>query len=107
MKLHTLLLAAVAGAFALLSLRAIHAVGYLGILAAGLDNWGAVQIFADLVILAVLAMAWMVSDARARGLNPWPFVCVTAVAGSFGPLAYLMWRERAARGGLRASAGRA
>jgi len=107
MKLHTLLIAAVAAGFALLTLRAIHAVGYLGIFAAGLDNWGAAQIFADLVILAVLAMSWMVADARARGLNPWPFVLVTVAAGSFGPLAYLLWRERGARGGPRAGAGRA
>ncbi len=107
MKLHILLIAAVTGGFALLTLRAIDAVGYLGIFAAGLDNWGAAQIFADLVILAVLAITWMIADARARGLNPWPFVLVTAVAGSFGPLAYLLWRERSSRDGMRARAGRA
>ena len=107
MKLHILLIAAVTGGFALLTLRAVDAVGYLGIFAAGLDNWGAAQIFADLVILAVLAMAWIITDARAHGLNPWPFVLATAVAGSFGPLTYLLWRERRSRDGIRVGAGRA
>ena len=40
--------------------------------------------FADLVILAVLACIWMVKDAPARGLSPWPFVALTVVLGSFG-----------------------
>jgi hypothetical protein len=35
----------------------------------------------------------MVRDARERGLNPWPFVILTVLAGSFGPLLYLVLRE--------------
>jgi hypothetical protein len=35
----------------------------------------------------------MVADARTRGLNAWPFVAITLVAGSFGPLFYLVMRE--------------
>jgi hypothetical protein len=45
------------------------------------------------VILAVLASIWMVRDARERGLSAWPFILVTLVAGSFGPLLYLLTRE--------------
>jgi hypothetical protein len=41
-----------------------------------------------------------VADGRARGINPWPFVVITVVAGSFGPLFYLVARE------LRSTAGR-
>lgn len=37
------------------------------------------------------------ADARQRGLNPWPYVFITVVAGSFGPLAYLLRREWGAR----------
>lgn len=55
---------------------------------------------ADLVILAVLACAWMVSDGRAREIRPWPFVAVTLLAGSFGVLFDLVLRE------LRAGAAR-
>lgn len=73
-------------------------VGYLGILKPHFLSWGAAQVFADLVILAVLACVWMVKDAPQRGLSAWPFVLITLVAGSFGPLCYLAVRE------LRASA---
>jgi hypothetical protein len=33
------------------------------------------------------------SDARARGLSAWPFIGITLVAGSCGPLLYLALRE--------------
>jgi hypothetical protein len=47
----------------------------------------------DLVIVCVLACGWMRRDASARGLPAWPFIVVTLVAGSFGPLLYLIVRE--------------
>jgi hypothetical protein len=93
MNWKTVLLAFVLVDFSVLSAFAIADVGYLGIFRAGLANWGAAQILADLVILCVLAMLWMHGDARTRGSNPWPFIAVTAVAGSFGLLAYLLLRE--------------
>ena len=43
----------------------------------------------------------MVADARQRGINAWPFVLITLVAGSFGPLFYLVLREL--RSGARTS----
>ncbi|MGE0486937.1 MAG: DUF2834 domain-containing protein [Gammaproteobacteria bacterium] len=101
MNWRTVLLALVLVDFSVLSALAIAEVGYLGIFRAGLANWGAAQILADLVILCVLAMLWIRADARARGLNPWPFIAVTAVAGSFGPLCYLL--RRAWRGGTAPS----
>jgi hypothetical protein len=54
---------------------------------------GGAQVSTDLAILAVLACLWMVHDARGRGLAAWPFILVTLVAGSFGPLLYLLVRE--------------
>ena len=53
--------------------------------------------FSDLVVSSVLIVIWMVSDARARGLNAWPFVVVTLLAGSFGVLFYLLRRGVDAR----------
>ncbi len=80
--------------FAVLTTWAIYEVGYLGIFAAGLTGPGAMQVLADLVIVCALACVWMVADARARGTNPWPYVVITLLAGSFGPLLYLLQRHR-------------
>ncbi|MEX2482423.1 MAG: DUF2834 domain-containing protein [Gammaproteobacteria bacterium] len=93
MNWKTLLLGFVLFDFAVLSIYAMSQVGYLGIWQAGLASWGAVQLLVDLVILAGLAVLWMIGDARARGLNPWPYVLITFAAGSFGPLLYLLRRE--------------
>jgi hypothetical protein len=87
--------------FGVLSAIALLDVGYWGILAPHFRSWGAAQVFADLVILAVLSCIWMVADARRRGIKAWPFVAVTLVAGSFGPLLYLMMRETRTSGEVR------
>lgn len=79
-------------AFGLLSSYAMWQVGYVGIFTSSFANWGTAQVFCDLVVSSVLIMVWMVSDARARGLNAWPFVVVTLLAGSFGILFYLLRR---------------
>jgi hypothetical protein len=70
--------------------------GYLGIWQAGIANAAALQILLDLVITCLLISGWMIVDARAKGLNAWPFVGITVAAGSFGPLLYLLYRERLA-----------
>ncbi len=80
-------------AFGALSAKALATHGYWGIIAPHFQTWGAGQVLADLVILALLSCIWMVSDARTRGLNAWPFVLLTLAAGSFGPLLYLLRRE--------------
>ncbi len=80
--------------FAVLTAAALLAVGYLGIIEPHFRSWGARQVLADLVIMCLLACIWMVADARTRGLTAWPFVILTLVAGSFGPLLYLVVRER-------------
>lgn len=79
-------------AFGLLTYYAMWQVGYIGIFTSSFANWGTAQVFGDLVVASVLIMVWMVSDARARGLNAWPFVLVTLLAGSFGVLFYLLRR---------------
>jgi hypothetical protein len=79
--------------FGALTILALLDVGYLGILLPHFQSWGAGQVLADLVILAVLACIWMALDAPARGLSAWPFILLTLAAGSFGPLIYLLVRE--------------
>lgn len=82
--------------FGVLTVVALADVGYVGLFAAQLRSWGGVQVLLDLVILGALACLWMIGDARRTGLSPWPFVAITLVAGSFGPLLYLLARERGA-----------
>lgn len=84
-------------AFGVLSTLALLDVGYFGILKPHFKSWGEAQVLADLVILGILACIWMVADARGRGVPAWPFVILTLVAGSFGPLAYLLVRDRPLR----------
>jgi hypothetical protein len=89
-----LLLALVILPFGALTALALGDVGYFGLFEPGLRSWAGGQVLADLVILAMLACIWIVTDARRTGINPWPFVLLTLAAGSFGPLFYLVARER-------------
>jgi hypothetical protein len=89
--------------FGVLSTVALMDVGYLGIIEPHFQSWGAAQVFTDLVIVAFLACIWMVRDARERGLTVWPFVLITLVGGSFGPLLYLVTRELRSEEGRSAS----
>jgi len=98
MSKRILILGGVICAFGALTYAALADVGYLGILEPHFRSWGAGQVFADLVIALLLANIWIVADGRNRGINPWPFVVLTLVAGSFGPLAYLVVRETKAAG---------
>lgn len=93
MSARLLALIAVISLFGALSAVALLDVGYLGIIEPHFQSWGAGQVFADLVILAVLACVWMIADGRSRGINPWPFVVATLLLGSFGVLFYLVLRE--------------
>lgn len=88
-----LLLLGVIVLFSVLTALALMDVGYVGIIEPHFQSWGGGQVFADLVILAVLAVMWMFADARTSGINAWPFFILTLVGGSFGPLLYLVVRE--------------
>jgi hypothetical protein len=53
------------------------------------------QVVIDLYLLATLAGVWMYRDARKRGQTVWsvvPYLMVTAVFVSIGPLLYLVVR---------------
>ena len=93
MSTRLIVLLFVIAAFGVLTALALLDVGYLGILEPHFLSWGGAQVFVDLVIIAVLACFWMIGDARERGMSAWPFVLITLVAGSFGPLLYLVVRE--------------
>ena len=99
-----LIVLAVLVAFGVLTALALMDVGYFGILEPHFRSWGGAQVFVDLFIACVLACIWMTHDARARGLSAWPFILLTVVAGSFGPLLYLFVRELRSFAGQSASA---
>lgn len=82
--------------FGVLSAKALAAQGYFGIWHLQLACWASLQVLADLTILCLLACVWMVQDARCNGTRAWPFLLLTLAAGSFGPLAYLLLRDRPA-----------
>jgi hypothetical protein len=79
--------------FGALTATALWQYGYWGIIAPHFQNFGAGQVFADLVIALVLVMVWMWQDAKAIGRNPWPWLVATLALGSFGPLVYLLTRK--------------
>ena len=96
------LLGLLAAIVALLSVTvpAVLEVGFTGIFVGQLQTWAGAQVLLDLVIVASLTCIWMVNDAPSRGLKAWPFVVITLLIGSFGPLFYLVMRElRAPRQG--------
>ncbi|MEO1070572.1 MAG: DUF2834 domain-containing protein [Cyanobacteria bacterium J06638_6] len=79
--------------FGALTAAALWYHGYWGILEPHFKSFGAAQVFVDLVIALTLVLVWLWQDAKAIGRNPWPWILITLVAGSFGPLIYLLTRK--------------
>ncbi len=84
--------------FTVLSAYALWDVGYIGIWDYHRHSSAGWQVIVDLVIAVALILVWLVPDARKAGKNPWPWVVLTVVTGSFGPLLYLVFRKGSAEG---------
>lgn len=93
MRTGTILPLLVAIAFSIPTLRALADFGYIGFFSAATQNSAGIQVLLDLSISVVLICIWMVRDARRLGISALPFVALALVAGSFGPLAYLVRRD--------------
>lgn len=65
------------------------------------------QVVIDLYLLATLAGIWMFRDARQRGQSAWsviPYLLLTAIFVSIGPLLYLVVRGlRDRKGSVRSA----
>jgi hypothetical protein len=79
--------------FAALNLYAFEAAGIKGLWdeLTPSNAWQMV-LGVDLVIALSLVLTWLWRDARAHGRSPLPYVLVTALTGSLGPLLYLLRR---------------
>ncbi len=77
-------------AFLILTALALWHHGYWGILEPHFQSFGAAQVLVDLVIALTLFLIWMWRDARAAGRNPWPWLVLTLLTGSIGPMFYLL-----------------
>lgn len=87
------LLLAVFVPFAIFSTSVIAAEGFVALFQLALrERWG-MQMLLDLGIFYVAFCAWLVPDARARGITPWPYVAATLTLGALGALPYLLHRE--------------
>ncbi len=76
--------------FSILSAYAVYKVGYVGIFDYHRHSPAGWQVFVDLVIACVLCLTWLIPEAKSKGRNPIPFVVLTLVLGSFGPLLYIV-----------------
>lgn len=77
-------------AFLALTASAVWQHGYLGIFTSQFETLAGMQALVDLVIAVSLFLVWMWQDAKAAGRNPWPWLLLTLVSGSIGPLVYLL-----------------
>lgn len=79
--------------FSLLGAVALWQVGYLGLIAQQLTNYALQQILSDLVIAVFICMYWMWQEAKKSRRNPWPWMLLSLLEGSFGPMLYLITRK--------------
>jgi hypothetical protein len=97
------ILAVVCVCFAMLTGVALSRHGFWGIVEPHFRSYGAGQVFADLVIALSLNLMWIAREVRAAGARFWPWLILTLAAGSFGPLLYLLFRDRPTAGADRAA----
>lgn len=88
-------LVAVLAGFAALTIYTVLEHGYVGFFRQMLSNAATITASVDLIIALALVLAWMWRDARARGAILAPYLALTLLFGSVGPLLYLIRRPHA------------
>jgi len=82
-------------AFAVFTAAIVAHTGLPGFYRQLLESPAAWQTLVDIGIALGLVLYWMWRDARRSGRTFWPWVPVTLLLGSFGPLLYLLRRPPA------------
>lgn len=72
---------------------AIYEHGYLGIFARAAESTATILLAVDLLLALAMVVAWMWVDANRHGLRVWPYLLISALFGSAGPMLYLIRRE--------------
>jgi len=79
-------------AFLDLTAYAVYLHGLRGMFELLTANAVTVTVTTDLFIALTMVTVWMWRDARDRGVSPVPYTILTLLAGSVGPLLYLIRR---------------
>jgi hypothetical protein len=79
-------------AFGVFTAIAVVNHGLVGFIEETVENTATLQVLIDLSIVATLALIWMYRDSRTSSTPFIPYAVLTIVAGSFGPLSYLLHR---------------
>jgi len=96
MNAKKILLLVVLADFLAVSIWGMEKVGYVGLFTTLLASPAAIVGSVDLVIALSLIAVWMVRDARAQGISALPFLALTVLFGSVGPVLYLIRRPEPA-----------
>lgn len=88
------LLVGITATFTALTLWTLTQTGYLGFWRDLLDGPAGWQVIADLAVALTFVLRWMHADARRAGRRFPPWLLLTLVAGSIGPLFYLLTADR-------------
>lgn len=87
-----ILLSIVLVALVALDAYAIYLYGYIGFFRMAMLNFAGVTSIVDMVIALMLILMWIGNDAEQRGISALPYILLTLVLGSVGPLLYLIRR---------------
>ena len=96
MSARKMILALVFVAFSIFTGEVVYAYGYMAFFDWALKSPVTIQLSLDLVISLSLVVTWMIVDARRQNRSALPYVLLTLVLGSIGPMLYLLRRPSGA-----------
>ena len=72
-----------------LTVYALQTIGLLGLFQHQFENPAGWQVLADLIIALLIAMLWLLPEAKQAGHKPAIWFVLTCMLGSIAPLLYL------------------